>query len=84
MAKKKDKAKNKAEKPVLPIELQTDGAKITATGRVISDHPSNSITPATLKSMFDDAESGNITAQHELFMDVEERDSAIGSAFGTR
>lgn len=84
MAKKKDKAKNKAEKHVLPTELQTDGAKITATGRVISDHPSNSITPATLKSMFDDAESGNITAQHELFMDVEERDSAIGSAFGTR
>ncbi|EQA07872.1 DUF935 domain-containing protein [Glaesserella parasuis] len=64
--------------------LQTDLAEITATGRVLSDHPSNFITPAKMKSIFEDAESGDITAQHELFMDIEERDSAIFANIQTR
>ncbi|HGO5822529.1 TPA: DUF935 domain-containing protein [Mannheimia haemolytica] len=64
--------------------LQTDLAEITATGRVLSDHPSNFITPAKMKSIFEDAENGDITAQHELFMDIEERDSAIFANIQTR
>lgn len=64
--------------------LQTDLAEITATGRVLSDHPSNFITPAKMKSIFEDAESGDITAQHELFMDIEERDSSIFANIQTR
>lgn len=64
--------------------LQTDLAEITATGRVLSDHPSNFITPAKMKQIFDDAENGDITAQHELFMDIEERDSAIFANIQTR
>ncbi|WP_255358753.1 DUF935 family protein [Snodgrassella sp. CFCC 13594] len=83
MAKKK-KDKSKVEKVALPADLQTSAARITEVTRVLSDHPSNSITPSKLKSLFDDAENGDITAQHELYMDIEERDSAIGSAVATR
>lgn len=64
--------------------LQTDLAEITAMGRVLSDHPSNFITPAKMKQIFNDAENGDITAQHELFMDIEERDSAIFANIQTR
>ena len=64
--------------------IQTDEAMVTANGRVLSDHPSNRITPSKLKSILEDAESGDITAQHELFMDIEEQDSAIGANIQTR
>lgn len=77
---KKDK-KNSAQKPE---GLQTDAARITATGRVIAEHPSNFITPQKMRTLFEDAESGNITAQHELFADIEERDSDIAANMGTR
>ncbi|MBN6077381.1 DUF935 domain-containing protein [Aggregatibacter actinomycetemcomitans] len=63
---------------------QTDEAMVTENGRVLSDHPSNRITPSKLKSILEDAESGDITAQHELFMDIEEQDSAIGANIQTR
>lgn len=76
--------KKKVNNQEVPLEVQTESAKITAVGRVISGHPSDSITPAKLKGLFDEAESGDITAQHELFVDIEERDSAIAAAFGTR
>ncbi|WP_431606466.1 phage portal protein family protein [Kingella negevensis] len=63
---------------------QTNEARITANGRVIADHPSNHITPAKMRGLFEDAENGDITAQHELFTDIEERDSAIAAALQTR
>ena len=63
---------------------QTDEAMVTANGRVFSDHPSNRITPVKLKSILEDAENGDITAQHELFMDIEEQDSSIGANIQTR
>ena len=67
-----------------PKNPQTQEARITANGRVIADHPSNHITPAKMRGLFDDAENGDITAQHELFADIEERDSAIAAALSTR
>ena len=63
---------------------QTDEAMVTAYGRVLSDHSSNRITPLKLKSILEDAENGDITAQHELFMDIEEQDSSIGANIQTR
>lgn len=59
-------------------------AQITATGRVIAEHPSNFITPQKMRALFEDAESGDIRAQHELFADIEERDSDIAANMGTR
>lgn len=64
--------------------IQTDEAMVTANGRILSDHPSTRITPSKLKSILEDAENGDITAQHELFMDIEEQDSAIGANIQTR
>ncbi|AIZ78767.1 DUF935 domain-containing protein [Actinobacillus equuli] len=85
MAKKKHKKQIKPDlNPIKNQELQTDLAEITATGRVLSDHPSNFITPAKMKTIFEDAENGDITAQHELFMDIEERDSSIFANIQTR
>ena len=79
---KKDKTTAKIP-PVRPTG-QTDEARITANGRVIAEHPSHQITPAKMRLLFEDAESGDITAQHELFLDIEERDSAVASALQTR
>ncbi|MFC1059552.1 DUF935 domain-containing protein [Pasteurella multocida] len=82
MAKKKKQAKTA--RIEISEETQTNEAQVTETGRIISEHPSNKITPAKLKTIFEDAEQGDITAQHELFMDVEERDSCIGANVQTR
>ncbi|HDR1020959.1 TPA: DUF935 domain-containing protein [Pasteurella multocida] len=82
MAKKKKQAKTT--RIEISEETQTNEARVTETGRIISEHPSNKITPSKLKTIFEDAERGDITAQHELFMDVEERDSCIGANIQTR
>ncbi|MDG6857641.1 DUF935 domain-containing protein [Glaesserella parasuis] len=84
MSKKKKTPQTKPSLKSVSSLPQTDLAEITATGRVLSDHPSNFITPAKMKQIFDDAENGDITAQHELFMDIEERDSAIFANIQTR
>lgn len=46
MAKKNNKTK--IQKP--EAALQTDVAQITATGRVIAEHPSNFITPQKMRA----------------------------------
>ncbi|WP_439258293.1 DUF935 domain-containing protein [Lonepinella sp. BR2271] len=76
------KVKSAVKKWVNPT--QTDEAEVTASGRVIADHPSFKITPAKLKGLLEDAEAGDITAQHELFADIEERDGDIAANMGTR
>lgn len=86
MAKKKGKKVQSAVKKseVLGKNVQTQDARVIENGRIISDHPSNKITPAKLKSLFDDAERGDIQAQHELFMDIEEQDGDIAANMATR
>ncbi|HHE3592816.1 TPA: DUF935 family protein, partial [Pasteurella multocida] len=59
MAKKKKQAKKA--KIQIGLDTQTNEARVTETGRIISDHPSNKITPAKLKGILEDAESGDIT-----------------------
>ncbi|MDO9810896.1 DUF935 family protein, partial [Glaesserella parasuis] len=63
MSKKKKTPQTKPSLKSVSSLPQTDLAEITATGRVLSDHPSNFITPAKMKQIFDDAENGDITAQ---------------------
>ena len=85
MAKKaKFNPKTPAQQPTPEAQRQTQEARITANGRVIAEHPSTFITPAKLRALFEDAEGNDIQAQHELFADMEERDSAIAAAFSTR
>lgn len=63
---------------------QTDDAEVIATGRILDDHPSAKITPSKLKQILEDAENGDIQAQHQLFMDIEEQDSSIAANMMTR
>ena len=85
MAKKaKFNPKTPAQQPTPEAQQQTQEARITANGRVISEHPATFITPAKLRALFEDAEGNDIQAQHELFADMEERDSAIAAALATR
>lgn len=64
--------------------LQTDEVGIIANGRLVDEHLARKITPASLKALLDDAESGNMQAQAQLFMDIEEQDADIGNAIQTR
>lgn len=82
MANKFEQIKNKIKAFFEPS--QTDEARVTQADRVLSDHPSNKINPAKLKTMLEDAERGDITAQHELYMDIEEQDSDIAANIATR
>ncbi|QOF68902.1 DUF935 domain-containing protein [Actinobacillus sp. GY-402] len=82
MAKFYDTIKNKIKAMFEPT--QTEEAQVTDAGRIISDHPSHKITPAKLKSLMEYAENGDITAQHELYMDIEEQDGDIGANIATR
>nr|WP_280110179.1 DUF935 family protein [Kingella kingae] len=66
-----------------PKNPQTQEARITANGRVIVTTRGTHIAPAKMRGFFEDAENGDITAQHELFADIEERDSAIAAALQT-
>lgn len=85
MAKKaKFNPKTPTQKPTPEAQRQTQEARITANGRVIAEHPATFITPVKLRALFEDAEGNDIQAQHELFADMEERDSAIAAAFSTR
>lgn len=64
--------------------LQTDEARVMETGHRLDDHPAYHLDPKKLKSLLEDAERGNIQAQAQLFMDIEEQDSDIGNALQTR
>lgn len=85
MAKKKNKQRQQLrlqQQKNLDTALQT--ARVTETGRIIADHPSHKITPSKMQSIFESAESGELKEQHELFADIEERDSDIAANIATR
>lgn len=77
-----ERIKNAIKQRISPT--QTEEAQVTDTGRILSDHPSYKINPKKLRALLEDAENGDITAQHELFMDIEERDSDIAANIATR
>ena len=58
----------------IPTEGQTAHTIAKST-----DHPGNKITPAKMRAIFEDAERGQISEQHQLYTDIEERDSAIAA-----
>jgi len=48
------------------------------------NHPSRGLTPPRLARILQDAEQGDLTAQHELFQDMEEKDGHLFSVMQTR
>ena len=49
-----------------------------------ANHPSESISPQRMAMLLQEAERGDITAQADLFSDIEERDAHIQSEIGKR
>lgn len=65
-------------------QRQTDSPKSALLHREFADHPSKGLTPARLASILLEAEQGNMTAQAELFMDMEEKDAHIAAELSKR
>lgn len=71
--------------PVNPSELSTpQTADRVALHREFQGHPSRGLTPSRLASISDAAEQGDITAQYELYEDMEEKDAHIMSEMSKR
>lgn len=64
------------------VEPQT--SKLAQLHREFASHPSRGLTPAKLARILEAAEQGDSRAQHELFMDMEEKDAHIFSEMGKR
>lgn len=52
--------------------------------QTFSGHPSRGLTPAKLARIMEAAEQGDIQSQHELFMDMEEKDGHIFAEMSKR
>lgn len=71
-----------------PIEraplLESQSARLVHLHREFATHPSRGLTPQGLAAILEDAELGLITAQHDLFADMEEKDGHIMAEMGKR
>lgn len=66
-----------------PISSETlaepQTARLAQLRSEYENHPSRGLTPARLASILQQAEQGDIVAQHELFQDMEEKDGHLFS-----
>jgi phage gp29-like protein len=64
-----------------PIERKTlaepQTARMASLHQEFADHPARGLTPQRLHSIMTSAEQGDLTAQSDLFEDMEERDTQI-------
>jgi phage gp29-like protein len=63
---------------------QPQTAQLSALHLQVAGHPARGITPSRLNAILEAAELGDITAQHELFSDMEERDGHVFSELSKR
>lgn len=63
-------------------EQQT--AKLGWMNQTFAGHPSRGLTPAKLARIMEAAEQGDIQSQHELFLDMEEKDGHIFAEMAKR
>lgn len=59
-------------------------AHLTHLQHALQSHPTRGLTPSRLAQILDAAENGDLTAQFELFEDMEEKDGHIASEMGKR
>lgn len=59
-------------------------ARVGGLHQQFSTHPSRGLTPSRLARILEDAEQGDIRAQHDLFMDMEDKDGHILAEMGKR
>lgn len=71
--------------PIKRAELkEPQTSKLAQLHREFASHPSRGLTPIKLARILEAAEQGDIRAQHELFMDMEEKDAHIFSEMSKR
>jgi phage gp29-like protein len=70
--------------PKMVADRQTDSPKTAHLSREFENHPSKGLTPAELASILLLAEQGDLTAQAELFLDMEEKDAHITAELAKR
>lgn len=71
--------------PLKRTELQEpQTSRLAQLHREFASHPSRGLTPARLARILQDAEQGDIRAQHDLFLDMEEKDAHIFSEMAKR
>lgn len=81
MSKKSDKLKKREAKQALE---QSQSAEVWSLQREFADHPTRGLTPQKLHAILTEAEQGNLTAQADLFSDMEERDGHIFAELSKR
>ena len=59
-------------------------AMVGSLHREFAEHPSKGLTPAGLYAILEAAEQGDLSRQHALFQDMEEKDAQISSDLGKR
>ena len=71
--------------PLSLTELDTpQTAQLGHLQRELQTHPTRGLTPSRLANILDAAEQGDLTAQFDLFEDMEEKDGHIASEMGKR
>ena len=66
-------------------QRQTDSSLAsTLIKQTFVQHPMRGMTPAMLNTILDQAERGNLLPQHELFLDMEERDPHLHAEMSKR
>lgn len=71
--------------PIKSADLrEPQTARVGSLHQEFASHPSRGLTPAKLARILESAEQGDIRAQHDLFMDMEEKDGHILAEMGKR
>lgn len=68
----------------MPDLAEPQTAHLTHLQRALQSHPTRGLTPSRLAQILDAAEGGDMTAQFELFEDMEEKDGHIASEMNKR
>ncbi|MBF0444827.1 MAG: DUF935 domain-containing protein [Magnetococcales bacterium] len=72
-------------KPIVAEKLtKPQTAKLGEIERDFTIHPADGLTPGKVMRIFKEADEGDITAQAQLFSDMEERDPHLGSELSKR
>jgi len=71
--------------PITMPDLQEpQTSRLLHLQRELQSHPTRGLTPSRLARILDAAENGDLTAQFELFEDMEEKDGHIAAEMGKR
>lgn len=66
------------------IIAEPQTARVSSLRQEFEDHPSRGLKPAKLAAILEAAEQGDLTAQNNLFEDMEEKDAHILAEMGKR